>query len=74
MNQNYARQAQDINNPKNDMGATAKFSPTFVQFIFNMGFLWRITELLLTKEFFIGGALELAKSLGVKHGRFPIPC
>ncbi|WP_104638696.1 outer membrane protein [Helicobacter bizzozeronii] len=44
MNQYYAQQAQDINNPKNDMGATAKFSPTFVQFIFNVGLRTNLTK------------------------------
>ncbi|WP_104637128.1 outer membrane protein [Helicobacter felis] len=48
MNQFYAQEAKNINNhtnsPTNPSGETATFSPTFVQFIFNVGFRTNFTK------------------------------
>ncbi|WP_104683125.1 outer membrane protein [Helicobacter felis] len=48
MNQFYAQEAKSINNhtnsPTNPSGETATFSPTFVQFIFNVGLRTNFTK------------------------------
>ncbi|WP_104711188.1 outer membrane protein [Helicobacter felis] len=44
MDKSWSSLAYYINNPKADAGASAKFSPTFVQFIVNMGFRTNLSK------------------------------
>ncbi|WP_233705371.1 outer membrane protein [Helicobacter felis] len=44
MNKSWSEAAQLINDFKDKLGAIAKFSPTFVQFVINMGFRTNLTK------------------------------